>query len=254
MVLGASPDPRLENCVLADDEMLMIEDADEYINPLQIVSRRLDIALHRKNRPQLTKFAVRQVFNAATGCIRPIDLLSPVRGELELEAFGRAYLTEKLVENVRSFPLVIFVDDFGLYRNMYRSVTGVYAMPAGLSIEDRQRSSNAYTVTFGPHGSDFDEVMGCLQTSLGALDWGSVFEMNGRKQSIWAPVLGFIGDMKQQAVTAGFLGARAKFSCRFCDAGLNNRGDLMHAGCFQQDNQSRASNSVVLHNRERPGY
>lgn len=28
IVLGASQDPRLENCLLADDEMLMIEDGD----------------------------------------------------------------------------------------------------------------------------------------------------------------------------------------------------------------------------------
>ena len=170
IVLGALSDPQLENCVLANDKMLMIEDANEYITLMQIVFHWLDIALHRKNQPQLTKFAVCQVFNTATGYIRPIDLLSSVWGKLGLEVFRHAYLTDKLVENVRSFPIVIFINDFRLYRNMYRSVTGVYIMPARLSIEDQQRSSNAYTVTLVSHGSNFDEVIGCLQTSLRAFD------------------------------------------------------------------------------------
>lgn len=126
--------------------------------------------LHRKNRPLLTKFAICQVFNAATGCIKLIDLLSLVQSKLELEAFGCVYLTDKLVKNIRSFFIIIFVDDFKLYKNMYKSVTRVYAMPAKLSIKDRQRNNNAYTITFGLHGSDFDKVMGYLQTSLGALD------------------------------------------------------------------------------------
>lgn len=109
---------------------------NEYITPMQIVSCRLDIAFHRKNQPQLIKFAVCQVFNAATDCIRLIDLLLLIWGKLELEVFGCAYLTDKLVENVKFFLIVIFVDNFELYRNMYRSVTGVYAMLAELSIED----------------------------------------------------------------------------------------------------------------------
>lgn len=124
MVLDALPDLQLENCILADDEMLMIKNANEYINPMQIVFRWLDIALHRKNWPQLTKFAVCQVFNAALGCIKPIDLMLFVWGKLELKAFGRIYLTKKLVENVRPFSIVIFVNNFELYSNMYRSVWG----------------------------------------------------------------------------------------------------------------------------------
>ena len=51
--------------------------------------------------------------------------------------------------------------------------------------------------------------------------------MNGCKQSVWVPILRFIKDIKQQAVSVGFFGVRAKFSCCFCDAGLNNYGDLI---------------------------
>ena len=32
--------------------------------------------------------------------------------------------------------------------------------------------------------------------------------------------------MKQQQASGGFLGPRANYCCRFCDAGLHNRGDL----------------------------
>ncbi|ELR08630.1 hypothetical protein GMDG_08648 [Pseudogymnoascus destructans 20631-21] len=35
------------------------------------------------------------------------------------------------MSGVQSLPLIMFIDDFGLYRNMYRSITGIYMMPAG---------------------------------------------------------------------------------------------------------------------------
>ena len=140
--------------------------------------------------------AVCQVFNAAIDYIRPIHLLSLVRDELELKVFGRTYLTKKLMKNVKFFSIVIFIYHFELYRNIYRSVTRVYAISAWLSIKNRQKSSNTYIVTFSLYDSNFDKVMSCFQTSLGAFNWSSVLEINGRKQSVWVSVLRFIRDMK----------------------------------------------------------
>lgn len=192
-----SENPQFEFCEPLEDEMLLIEDADEYIGPSQIIARRLDVALYRTNLPPQAKYSVRQIFSARTGHTRSIDLLSPIRAELEIESLGRNYLTAQLITNVKSFPLVLFIDGFGLYRNMYRSLTGVYIMSAALTIDERKKSSNAHTVTLGPHGSDLKEVMTCLRTSLGALDRGSILEINEEKQAVWAPILAFLGDTKQ---------------------------------------------------------
>lgn len=60
------------------------------------------------------------------------------------------------------FPMIIFIVNFELYKNMYRSVTGIYAKFVRLTIEDCQKNSNTYTIILGFYGSDFDKVMSCL--------------------------------------------------------------------------------------------
>ena len=205
-----------------EDQLLLIEDADQDVLSEHVLARRFDVAICRSTTPVL----IRQIFNVTRGDLRSINLSTPIRAELELEVFGREYLISQLIKGVQSYPLVIFIDDFGLYRNMYRSITGVYAMPAGLPASERQKCFNAYTIALGPHGSEFKDVMNCLHTSLGNMDRGCILEINGQKQAAWVPILAYLGDMKQQQASGGFLGPRANYCCRFCDAGLHNRGDL----------------------------
>ena len=99
-------------------------------------------------------------------------------------------------------------------------------MPAGLPIEERQRPTNTYTLTLGPHGANFKDVIATLHTNIKALDDGCLLRINGADQLVWAPILAFLGDMKQQQLSSGFLGPRANRCCRFCDATLDNRHDL----------------------------
>lgn len=87
-------------------------------------------------------------------------------------------------ENITFFPIVIFIDNFELYKNIYKNIIDVYVMLAKLTIEDYQRNSNVYTITFGFYGSNFDKIISCLQINLRTLDCGSVMEINKRKQYI----------------------------------------------------------------------
>ena len=102
------------------------------------------------------------MYNSQTKNIRPIDLLSSIRTKLEIETFGLEYLALQLVANVKSFPIVIFINDFRFYRNMYCSLTSVYAVSAALSTIDYQKSSNAYILTLGLYSSDFNIVLSCF--------------------------------------------------------------------------------------------
>lgn len=184
--------------MLGENEMMLIEHSDEYILCSQIIHQRLNIGLQQTDWPTLVQYYVQQVYDPDAGKCRLIDLISPIRAKLELEAFGCAYLISKLQENVKSFPLIIFIDDFGLYKNIYKLLTGVYAMPADLLCTECQKSSNSYTITLGLYESNFNNVMSCLEPSLGAIDRCSVLDINGHVQPVWAPVLAFLGNMKQQ--------------------------------------------------------
>ena len=228
-------DPRLQRATnfgtitWYHSDLVLWEDLRDMVQTCNIIKHVPDIQVARYlNKPWApdSRWAVRFVFNLSRSMFRPIAQMSALRAELEIEAFGRSYLESMLRENVTSFPLLIFIDDFGLYRNMYRSLTGIYAVSAGLSARDRQKSINAHCITLGPHGSDFNDVFSSIRDSIVAVDRGCLLNINGHNRRVWAPIVAFLGDMKQQQASAGFLGARANVCCRFCDADLDTRTDL----------------------------
>ncbi|KAN0077707.1 hypothetical protein V8E54_006011, partial [Elaphomyces granulatus] len=58
-----------------------------------------------------------------------------------------------------SVPLPAFIDGFGLYRNMIRSLMGFYLIMGAFTFVERNRRANILLLTLGPHGSSFDDVV-----------------------------------------------------------------------------------------------
>lgn len=50
--------------------------------------------------------------------------------------------------------------------------------------------------------------------------------INGVQTWVWAPVTAYLGNIKQQQKSAGFLGPRATKSCQFCNARPGSRREL----------------------------
>jgi hypothetical protein len=164
------------------------------------------------------------------GELLPLCYTHPVRAELEIKAFGRQHFTEYFnssnANNCLSVPLFTFIDGFGLYRNSYRSLMGIYLLIAAFGFEERNRRANVFPVTLGPHGSNFNEVINCL-TGLRELDRGVSLPLP-QPTRVCAFTLAFLGDMPQQQANAGFKSQRADLSCRFCVVSAEHRGDLSY--------------------------
>ena len=69
-----------------------------------------------------------------------------IRGELELKAFGRTHFLKYFGVKTLSVPMVCFVDGFGLFRNMKRSLDGCYITFANLPLRQRNRRVNVFTL------------------------------------------------------------------------------------------------------------
>lgn len=89
---------------------------------------------------------------------------------------------------------MVFIDGFGLYRNSYGSLVGVYIIVAALTGEERQRQANIFPLALGPHGSNFNHTISALQ-SLGKLDRGLRTTINGKAVIFCVPTLCYLGDM-----------------------------------------------------------
>jgi hypothetical protein len=165
------------------DENILLEGANTEIKLSNILAHRSDIAIKRLQQCY-TSVLISRVFSVDTGATRDVSLLKPVRGELEVEAYSRLLLILYLEKGIISFLLIIFIDDFGLYCNMYRALKSIYVMPAGLLIKERQRPTNAYTLTLGLYSASFKDVIAALYTSIKALDTGCMLYINSIDQLV----------------------------------------------------------------------
>ncbi|KAK3402708.1 hypothetical protein B0T20DRAFT_342426, partial [Sordaria brevicollis] len=89
-----------------------------------------------------------------------------------------------------------FIDGFGVYRNVYRSVMGVYQSPAGLPFKIRARNANIFPITLGPHTSNFNDIvkaLGCIMP----LEKGIVMQVNGRSILVSIFTICYTGDIPQ---------------------------------------------------------
>lgn len=142
--------------------------------------------------------------------LRPIWKTYPIRGKIEIYHFGRQVLLDKFFSNnnnhmpVLSIATINFLDGFGLYRNMYRSLIGFYVSNAGLSLKERKRRTNLILLTIGPHRSNLADVVNIIGLLLTELDASMVISINSVETIVCVMLLFFIGNMPQQQENSRF--------------------------------------------------
>lgn len=188
---------------LQKKELICIEDEFSYLLEEQIIALEMNVCLDysfddiNPIDPRVGRYdtyIIRRIFNKRTMLLRPLNLSPPIRGELEIKEFGRQYLIDTLTSSI-SVPILCFMDAFGLYRNMYRSLLGIYFIFAGLSVKERKRRSNVFPLTFGPHGSELRDICEALKPGIAALDRGLNIRINGQNQVVCAYIMAWLGDM-----------------------------------------------------------
>lgn len=241
-------DPSIEfsELVLVEDNVSVIMGSQSMIRS-QNLQVTLDYAFHsrvsssRSQRGAEQEQFVCRIWNPVKNTLCLLSQSHPVRAELELSEFTRDHFVKKFnkkVHHVISFPLLMFIDGFGLYRNMYRSLMGVYMIPASFLFQEHNRRANVLPLTLGPHGSNFDNVIKAMH-ALYTLDGGRVLKINEQDVFVSVFTLAYIGDMPQQAENCGFLGPQATHSCRCCfvaDSEQNNlEYDTLTNGRFHHE-------------------
>lgn len=114
----------------------------------------------------------------------PLCKQSPLRGELEMEAYGRQYFLNlnAYVQGggtVWSLPYLSFIDGFGAFWSMYRTIIGIYHPLCCLTAQERERCANVFPLTLSPHGSNLAEVIAVFK-QLTELDAGVDVLVNGQ--------------------------------------------------------------------------
>ena len=134
-------------------------------------------------------------------------MLPTIRAKLKLVYLTREYIVEKFYrqrQSTRSVVLSLFIDTFGLYRNMYRALLGIYATPINLNERQRNRRVNVFLIIIGLFVASFEDVIHSL-SSLADTNRG--IEIKGIS-FVYAPIIFYSSNIVQQQTNARCLGLR----------------------------------------------
>ena len=208
------------------EELFLVEDEEE-VRILESALKKREKNVHMDyyhgtstpSLPTLGRFHVRYLVSHRLSRMRPLALSHPHRGELEINTYGRRKIIDNLNglnKTVVCLPYTLFIDTFGLYRNMYRPIPGFYAQFAFMNQLDRKRRINVFPITLAPFAARWDEVVSSL-IHLKELETGVEVELDdGSKTTVCSPCLAYVGDMPQQQSNAGCKNQKAEHYCRSC--------------------------------------
>lgn len=206
-------------------ELVLTEGNEISVRPPQVVEIVRDVVLNYDFDPTRAAsswvvkpcaFIIRYIFSEDNHRIRPVRLSSPHRAELELRALGRKHVEQNFVgQNVLCLPWQLFVDGFGLYGNMYRSIMAFYLTGLFFTEEVRETNRGIFPLTLGPHGADLADMFRSL-FHICDLDRGMEMEINGQKKFVCSFVQFITGDLPSQQKLSGCKSHNATKPCRDC--------------------------------------
>ena len=206
--------------ILLEDMDLELEDRSAHC--------RIDMTLNRGLPLCPGSVQVNYVLNTKSYKWRSSLKVHALRAEIEVAKYGRDLLETRHSANsrVRSIPILMFIDDFGIFRNMYRALKAFYVTLAGLPYSERRKIVNNFTLTLGPHGADLEQCVLSFKEAFQDLLLGKEVCVNGENVLLNISVVAFTADMPQQAVNSGALAHQANIGCRSCYCPREHRGDM----------------------------
>jgi len=220
-------------------ELVLMED-DHIIVPLMTVTKKLWVHFLDYDFDRLTasllpsppEFCVRLIAytDQDRHLVRSIHLRHHIPAEIELVELGRIYCIERFLGSGPrriSIPITAFLDDFGLYRNTYHSLGGLYIQPANLDEPARFTMQNMFVLMLVPFGCSESEIAQCLRDETVPLAQGlEMTLLTGEQVILTVFPICITGDMPQQNTNSGVMSHKSKMGCRYCFQPTDNRGLL----------------------------
>jgi hypothetical protein len=174
---------------------------------------------------------IRQQVDTEESKVVSIRFTNPTRADIELSHYGRPHL--EAFEHTGdtpslSLPLMLYIDDFGIYRTTHQAIKAFYLTPAAMSYKERRRLSNMFTLTLGPDGASFDDMMDNISEGMLSMHRGFYADINGTETYIRAFTICVAGDMPQAADSMGYLRFNVTKGCRACYCDQEDRGNLYY--------------------------
>jgi hypothetical protein len=97
------------------------------------------------------------VVNLEASTFTSLRYIHPTWADLEVEYYSRdnikAFVSSSNAVQLPSPSFILYIDDFGIHRNMYRALKGFYFPSACLDYQEQWKIFNEFTLTLGLHSA-----------------------------------------------------------------------------------------------------
>ena len=215
-----------------DHEMIIIENVNYEIS-FDVLLRRSNVYLNRdyddENDEETfvdAEIYIRRIYNLKSKIFRSICRLHSTREELKIDYFDREYVEDFFSALNFFLSYFLFINAFGVHRNMYRFLKVFYLISANLFYEKRRKLANVFTLTLDSHDATLDNVVKIFFKFIRELDRNLNIEINEKMIEMCSYVMTLIDDMSQQVENEDFSHHNIQKNCRICFILKNVREDL----------------------------
>ncbi|RGB33909.1 hypothetical protein C1646_668970 [Rhizophagus diaphanus] len=112
----------------------------------------------------------------------------------------------------------LYFDDFGTFRNVYHSLSGVYIQIGNLPFDKRKQLKNHFVLEFIPFGGSFEEFIAPFVAEMKTLENRKIMDVQGTKSIVIASLGDITADLPQGNDLVGVKRHSATRGCHTCNA------------------------------------
>ena len=113
---------------------------------------------------------IRRIVNLQSFTVRSLRELQQTRVELKLAHFDRKRLQTFATYSHISISYLLFIDDFDVYRNMYRALKAFYLILAYLDYQERRKLTNVFTLLLSSYETKIEKIIKVFYKSIQRLN------------------------------------------------------------------------------------
>ena len=160
--------------------------------------------------------------------IKFLRQLHSIKNELKIEYFDRDWFVETFNKFLLFLFYFLFVNDFEIYKNMYRFLKIFYLIFVNFLYKKRRILINVFIVILNSHDAHFKNVIEIFDKTIRTLNRDQNLNINEKQTTICVFIMIFLKNMSQQTNNANFFCHNAIMKCRTCLCSKNNRNDFIY--------------------------
>ena len=179
-----------------------------YFNRKYDVNENANETIYENN-----KYFIKRIVNLNSYVVRPLQYIHSIKKKLKIQQYERNYLKKIVTKFHTSFLYLFFINNFEIYRNMYRFLKAFYVISTCFFYVERKKVINVFTFTLKFYKINIKIVVKVFRKFIQKFNKKFNIKVNDNMKIVFFFVITFLNNMSQQANNEKFLRYFATHNC-----------------------------------------